>query len=154
MHLYIGKYDQLPKPIDNCLQELKLVESSQLKRIANGELVKVRGPQKLWTKINGQNKYPLKNFHLELGGAVKIGCMQKLWKKVSSGKLIKLNYLVCENSIQGHDREGNLLCHLINDQEITIPEGVEFISYQPWLDMMITSLDTDDTHWEIEAEEI
>ena len=56
--------------------------------------------------------------------------------------------------IEGHDRQGRSLCHLIGEQEISIPDNTEFISYRPWLDMMITHVHTEQDPWYFEAEEI
>lgn len=151
--LYIGTHQFLPETIQNCKQELKQMDAAPLRRTASGENMPLSGPKKLWSRISFAPDTS-RQFKFECGSIVQIGCAVRLWKKVSPGKIVKLKYEICENSIEGHDRQGNSLCHLIGDQEISIPDNVEFISYRPWLDMMITYIHEKGKEWYFEAEEI
>lgn len=153
--LYIGTHQCLPEAIQHCKQELQQIDTVNLQYTANGTNVPFHGPKKLWTRISFKSSSSVNRFDFERGTIVQIGCALRLWKKVSPGKIVKLKYEICENSIEGHDRQGNPLCHLIGDQEISIPENVEFISYRPWLDMMITDIQGEEKdQWYFEAEEI
>lgn len=153
--LYIGVNQFLPEAIQNCKQELKQMDTLNLQYTANGHNVPFNGPKKLWTRISFDRSSSARRFDFECDAIVQIGCAVRLWKKVSPGKIVKLKYEICENSIEGHDRQGRPLCHLIGDQEISIPDNVEFISYRPWLDMMITHIHEEKNgQWHLEAEEI
>jgi hypothetical protein len=153
--LYIGTHQFLPEAIQNCTQELKQIDTVNLQYTANGRNVPFNGPKKLWTRISFDAASNAHRFDFECGTIVQIGCALRLWKKVSPGKIVKLKYEICDNSIEGHDRQGHPLCHLIGDQEISIPNNVEFISYRPWLDMMITNIQGESKGlWYFEAEEI
>lgn len=138
--LYIGRHQFVPEPFLNCSQELKQIDTPSLQRIVNGEKSQFKNSKKLWTRISFDTSGLPPRFDFERGGIIQIGCIVRLWKKVSPGKIIKLKYEICDNSIEGHDRQGQSLCHLIGDQEISIPSNVEFISYRPWLDVMITTV--------------
>ena len=151
--LYIGTHQFLPEIMRNCKQELKQIDSMNLQRTANGESISTMGSKKLWTRISFSS-HTLDQFDFELGNIIQIGCATRLWKKVFPGKIVKLKYEICDNSIEGHDRQGRSLCHLIGEQEISIPDNTEFISYRPWLDMMITHVHTEQDPWYFEAEEI
>lgn len=151
--LYIGTHHFLPEAIQNCKQELRQMDTIKMQYTANGKNVPFNGPKKLWTRITFASDTS-HQFDFECGTIVQIGCAVRLWKKVSPGKIVKLKYEICENSIEGHDRQGQPLCHLIGDQEISIPDNVEFISYRPWLDMLITNIHKKGKDWYFEAEEI
>jgi hypothetical protein len=153
--LYIGTHQFLPEIIQNCKQELKQIDAVSLQCTANGGHVPVHGSKRLWTRISFDTSSAIHRFDFECGTIVQIGCAVRLWKKVSPGKIVKLKYEICENSMEGHDRQGKSVCHLIGEQEISIPDNVEFISYRPWIDMMITRFDKDGSNmWYLEAEEI
>ncbi|MEK7654854.1 MAG: hypothetical protein AAB323_01180 [Pseudomonadota bacterium] len=153
--LYIGLHHCLPEAIKHCKQELKQIDTINLQYTANGKNMPFHGPKKLWTRISLAAASTAHRFDFECGAIVQIGCALRLWKKVSPGKIVKLKYEICENSIEGHDKQGNPLCHLIGEQEISIPENIEFISYRPWLDMMITDIQGEGKgQWYFEAEEI
>lgn len=153
--LYIGTHQFLPETVQNCKQELKQIETVNLQYTANGHNVPFSGPRKLWTRISFDASSSSHHFDFECGTIVQIGCALRLWKKVSPGKIVRLKHEICENSIEGHDRQGNSICHLIGEQEISVPDNVEFISYRPWLDMIITNIDKQERNqWNFEAEEI
>lgn len=153
--LYIGTHQSLPEAIQNCKQELKQMDTVSLQYMANGGHVPFNGTKKMWTRIVLDTASFVDRFDFECGTIVQIGCAVRLWKKVFPGKIVKLKYEICENSIEGHDRQGLSLCHLIGDQEISIPHNVEFISYRPWLDMVVTHIQKERKGtWYFEAEEI
>lgn len=154
--LYIGVHQFLPEAIQNCKQELKQVDTINMQYTANGRNEQFNIPKKLWTRISfDASCISSDHFNFECGSIIQIGCAVRLWKKVFPGKIVKLKYEICENSIEGHDRQGHPLCHLIGDQEISIPDNVEFISYRPWLDMIITNINEEsEDQWYFEAEEI
>ncbi len=133
--LYIGVDHCIPEEISGCTQELKY-------------------PQKFWTKIScPANSF--KRLHLGVGDMIQVGCIQRLWKKVWPERITRLRYDVCSNSLEGHNREGQFVCHLIGEQEISIPSSVEFISYRPWLHMVITNVSsTKEGQSTFEAEEL
>jgi len=152
--LYIGTHLSLPEAIRNCKQELKVIESVCLQYAANGKSIPAKGPKKLWTRISFSQDIS-RRLNFEIGSIIQIGCAVRLWKKVSPGKIIKLKYEICDNSIEGHDKQGQSLCHLIGDQELSIPDNIEFISYRPWLDVVIINISkTEKDLWHLEAEEI
>ena len=153
--IYIGTHQFLPEAIQNCKQELKQMDTCSLQYAANGRNIAFNGPKKLWTRIYFDVSSSAHSFDFEPGTIVQIGSAARLWKKVSPGKIVKLKYEICDNSIEGHNRQGQSLCHLIGDQEISIPDNVEFISYRPWLDMMITNIHVEEkSSCFFEAEEI
>ena len=101
--LYIGTNHFRPRPMHGCTQELKMLEHYYAEQMINSGSSQIRYSQKkLWTRIafDEGDKNPI--FGLELGAIIRIGCVLRLWKKVTPNELIRLKHRVCENSIEAH----------------------------------------------------
>lgn len=159
--LYIGTQKFPPKSARNCTQILKMIDSGTTKRTVNGELIKLRGVKKLWTRITCTDQKIPPIWDFDIGDIIQIGCIQRLYKKVTPGNKINLKHDCSPNSLQGHDKNGQVIWEKSGyERTFLVPKNVEFISYLPWLDMMITKIETKfaewdvTTSWMLEAEEV
>jgi hypothetical protein len=149
--LYIGKEDLPPKSARNCTQELKIVDSSITKRNINGDLIPLRKSRKLWTRITCTDQKIPDILTYELGDVVEIGCIQRLWKKVTPGNKFLLRHQPCAHSVLGHNKRGDIIHNFDDRQEATVPSTVEFVSYRPWLSILITKIETTYHEWDMTA---
>lgn len=159
--LYIGSEDLPPKSARNCKQELKIIDSSIMKRNINGDLIPLRKSRKLWTRITCDDQKIPDVLTCEIGDVVDIGCLQRLWKKVTPGATFKLKHKPCARSVSGHNKRGDIVHTFDNDQsDGKVPHAVEFISYRPWLSVIITKIETTYHEWDqaaswvLEGEEV
>lgn len=149
--LYIGSEDLPPKSARNCKQELKIIDSSITKRNINGDLISLRKSRKLWTRITCDDQKIPDLLIYDLGDVVEIGCLQRLWKKVTPGDKFLLRHKPCERSVLGHNKRGDSIYSFDDRSEGKVPSTVEFISYRPWLSIMITKIETTYHEWDLTA---
>ena len=149
--LYIGGDDFPPKAARNCKQEIKVIDSSIIKRNINGNLIPLGKMHKLWTRITCEDQKIPDVLTYDVGDVIDIACIQRLWKKVTSGKPFHLKRIPCAHSVLGHNKKGETICSLDDRQEGTVPVGAEFISYRPWIQIMITKIETHYNEWNMNA---
>lgn len=147
----MGSHDLPPKSARNCKQELKIIDSSITKRNINGELIPLRSARKLWTRITGDDQKIPDILTYGLGDVIDIGCIQRLWKKVTPGEEFSLKHKPCAGSVCGHNKRGDTVCLFEDQQTATASEAVEFISYRPWVRIMITKIETTYHEWNLTA---
>jgi hypothetical protein len=158
--LYIASEDLPPKSARNCKQELKIIDSSITKRNINGDLVSLRKSGKLWTRITCEDQKIPDILTYAIGDVLDIGSIQRLWKQVTPGAKFKLKHQPCGHSVLGHNKRGDTIHNFDDRQEATAPKTVEFISYRPWLRIMITKIETTyheatmTASWLLEGEEV
>ena len=149
--LYMESEDLPPKTARNCTQELKIIDSSIIKRNINGDLIPFRKSRKLWTRITCDDQKIPDVLTYELGDVINIGCIQRLWKKITPDATFKLKHPPCARSVLGHNKRGDITHNFDDKQEGTVPSNVEFISYRPWLHIMITKIETTYHEWDMTA---
>ena len=158
--LYIGSEDLPPRSARNCKQELKIIDSSITKRNINGDLIPLRKSRKLWTRITCEDQKIPDVLAYEIGDVIDIGCIQRLWKKVTPGAAFKLRHQPCAHSVLGHNKRGDTIHNFDDQQEAIAPKIVEFVSYRPWLHILITKIETTYHEWDqtaswiLEGEEV
>lgn len=158
--LYIAGEALPPKAARNCKQALKIIDSSITKRNINGDLIPLRKSRKLWTCITCEDQKIPDILTYELGDVIDVGCIQRLWKKVTPGMGFKLRRVPCAHSVLGHNKRGDTIYSFDDRQEGAVPKDVEFISYRPWLRIMISKLETTYHEWDqtaswlLEGEEV
>ena len=146
--LYINVNGFAQLELSQCTQELKLIKE---RCAVVGESARTIKQKKFWTKITCNTE---KSFHIDTGSIVKIGCVTKLWKKVSPNTTIMLQHPPVEGSVEGCDANGNFLLSIMDEDEIVVPDNVEFLSFRPWLDILLTSIDNTQSRLVIEGEEV
>jgi hypothetical protein len=158
--LYIASENLPPKSARNCKQELKVIDNSITKRNINGDLIALRKSRKLWTRISCTDQKIPAILTCELGDVIDIGCIQRLWKKVTPGSKFLLRHKPCAYSVCGHNKHGDVVHTFEDRQEEIAPKTVEFVSYRPWLSIMITKIETTYHEWDqtaswiLEGEEV
>ena len=161
--LCIGGFECPAKTIANCKQILKTIDIGTVKRNINGDLIKLRNSRKLWTSIICQDEYIPDLLTYEIGDTAQIGCIQRLWKKVTPEQTCILKRRPYDKSVLGHNKKGDIIYSFEEqggDQKLLIPKNVEFISYRPWVTIMITKIETTyqdwdmKTEWRLEGEEV
>lgn len=156
-----------PLSARGCQQDLIPVLQGSLRRTINGELVMV-GSQDLKYKstIKCSDKTSLATDGLYPGCEVMVGCIQRLWQKVTENKdnepMILERYPVKGSVVVMDENQKEIEIAALDGKRIQLQDrsNTYYISYRPWLNMraITYSLNTDEWGikggWSLEVEEI
>lgn len=159
-----------PMSARGCIQELRPIPQGEMKRTVNGELIFIgNNKHKYYSKITCNDKEVIATEGLQIGGFVKVGCVQKLCQKIDSSEknlTVTLEREPVSDSVFVIDEEQNeynnfsLEGSLVTFQMSDIKIRRLFVFYCPQLDMRVKSftLSTDEwamkTNWILELEEV
>ena len=156
-----------PLSARGCKQELAPIQQGTFYRTINGELVLVGGGDlKYRSVIECQDKTTMATNGLYPGSEVMVGCIQRLWEKISSddeNESVTLDrYPVRGSVIVMDEDQKQIAVSKIDGKTIHLKDRSKtyYISYRPWLNMraLTYSLNTDEWDlkggWTLELEEI
>ncbi|MBM3467889.1 MAG: hypothetical protein FJX71_00465 [Alphaproteobacteria bacterium] len=154
-----------PLSARGCIQNLIPIESGLLRRTINGSLIYVgkESGHKYRSIISCEDKASLALEGFWRGSEVRVGCIQRLWQKVS-GQEAHLERDPIEGSLFAvtQDRK-NIEIKEVSGRKVAINkkrDEVIFLSYRPWLNMrvIVFTLTTNEwglkAGWKLELEEI
>ena len=142
-----------------CVQTLKPIQLGQMVRTVNGELLHL-GPKALKYKtiIEAKDKSVLAVDNFSPGSVVRVGCIQRLWEKIENG-IHTISRQEVSGSVAVIDSDQNNLPFSQLGTKITIDQSIRlssdrdfFVTYRPYLDMLITDFSLKTKEWSMENE--
>ncbi len=156
-----------PLSARGCVQELIPIEQGKLHRTINGELIFVgQMSSKYRSIIYCTDKTSLATTGLSPGTTIQVGCIQRLWQKITPDPLnspVVLDREAVEESIIVMDNtQKPIAINHVDGTEVQLADRQEtyYLSYRPWLTMRTVryNLHTDEwglkTFWQLELEEV
>lgn len=131
-----------------CVQSLVPIETADVHRSVNGELVTTvsKNHHKYKTTIKSQDKLPIAMDSLWIGQDVELGCIQRLWQK-SEGLHLRLARPAVAGSIVALNQDRQPVVVLqVEGQDVTL-EAVGFVGYRPKLAMKIVDFGYETQEW-------
>lgn len=131
-----------------CIQVLAPIESAEVHRTINGELVTTVSKlhHKYKSTIKSQDKLPIAMDSLWKGQDVELGCMQRLWEK-SDGNTVALSRRPVSGSVVAISQDRLAVEVLqVEGQKVTLA-GPAFVGYRPLLVMKITDFGYETEEW-------
>lgn len=156
-----------PLSARGCKQELMPIQQGSFYRTINGELILVGGGDlKYRSIIECEDKTTIATNGLYPGSEVMVGCIQRLWEKVSSDDeneaIILERYPVKGSVVVLDEYQKEIQVTKVDGKIVHLKDRARtcYISYRPWLNMraITYSLNTDEWDlkggWTLELEEI
>ena len=156
-----------PLSARGCKQELMPIQQGSFMRTINGELVLVGGGDlKYRSTIECEDKTTMATNGLYPGSELMVGCIQRLWEKVSNdaaNEAVTLErYPVTGSVVVMDEDQKQVLVEKVDGKTVHLKDRAKtyYISYRPWLNMraITYSLNTNEwdlkSGWTLELEEI
>lgn len=142
-----------PLSAKGCVQTLTPIQLGKMVRTINGELLHV-GPKELkyQSVISAKDKTVLASNGLTPGVHVRVGCISRLFEKVTSSPHTLMREGI-EGSVAVMDEDQKSIAFTLQERQVfTEKKGSYFVSYRPYLDMRVVDFEFKTNEWTMESE--
>ena len=135
-----------PLSARGCTQSLVPIANGELRRTVNGELLYTgtRSYEKYKSVITCADKSGIAFDAIWVGAEVRVGCIQRLWQKVSDSTVV-----LSRNPVEGSVIGQNSDVKSISGRQVEVLGGIEdgYVSYLPYLDMRVVDVSYETDEW-------